>query len=181
MFIPLLVPEEGSVGISSSERTLSPGLELSTTQKKMISNTAHVFALVLGTVGFLPAGAQAWGAFGHETVAYVATNFVAASTKTYFQSLLGDTSADYLATVSTWADSYRTTTAGKFSAPYHFIDAQDSPPSSCGVDYDRDCGSGGCVISAINNYVSASIMPEWDESLRQTSGLNWSIVDHDPA
>lgn len=120
----------------------------------MIANTAHRFAFFLGTIGFLPAGAQAWGAFGHETVAYVATNFVSASTKTYFQSLLGDTSADYLATVSTWADSYRTTTAGKFSAPFHYIDAQDNPPSSCGVDYDRDCGSGGCVVSAISNYVS---------------------------
>lgn len=126
----------------------------------MMPSAAHVLTLVLGAVGFLPAGAQAWGAFGHETVAYVATNFVSASTKTYFQSLLGDTSADYLATVSTWADSYRTTTAGKFSAPFHYIDAQDNPPSSCGVDYDRDCGSGGCVVSAINNYVSAESSPK---------------------
>jgi len=52
------------------------------------------------------------------------------------------------------ADSYRYTTAGKFSAPFHYIDALDSPPSSCGVDYTRDCGTGGCVVSAINNYVS---------------------------
>lgn len=50
---------------------------------------------------------MAWGAMGHETVAYIATNFVAASTKTYFQSLLGDTSTDYLASVASWADSYR--------------------------------------------------------------------------
>ncbi|KAI3397966.1 hypothetical protein diail_10042 [Diaporthe ilicicola] len=133
----------------------------------MISSTAHIFTLALGTVGFLPSGAQAWGAFGHETVAYVATNFVAASTKTYFQSLLGDTSADYLATVSTWADSYRTTTAGKFSAPFHFIDAQDSPPSSCGVDYDRDCGSGGCVISAIQNYTSILLDTSESKASRQ--------------
>lgn len=34
----------------------------------------------------------------------------------------------------------------------HFIDAQDSPPSSCNVDYKRDCGSSGCSISAIGNY-----------------------------
>jgi hypothetical protein len=95
----------------------------------------------------------AWGAMGHETVAYIASNFVKTATKTYFQTLLGDTSADYLASVAAWADSYRYTTAGKFSAPYHFIDANDSPPSSCSVDYDRDCGASGCVVSALANYV----------------------------
>ena len=98
--------------------------------------------------------ALAWGAMGHETVAYVATNFVASSTKTYFQSLLGDTSTDYLASVASWADSYRYTTAGKFSAPYHYIDANDSPPSSCSVSVSRDCGSAGCIVTAIANYTS---------------------------
>ena len=98
--------------------------------------------------------ALAWGAMGHETIAYVATNFVQSATKDYFQNLLGDTSGDYLASVAAWADSYRATKAGHFSAPFHFIDANDEPPSSCGVDLDRDCGAGGCVVSAIANYVS---------------------------
>jgi hypothetical protein len=97
--------------------------------------------------------ALAWGALGHQTVAYVASNFVSTKTKSYFQSLLGDTSADYLATVSTWADSYRSTKEGKFTSSFHYIDAQDNPPSSCTVDLQRDCGPGGCVVSAIANYV----------------------------
>ncbi|PVH76445.1 S1/P1 nuclease [Cadophora sp. DSE1049] len=97
---------------------------------------------------------SAWGTLGHDTIAYIATNFVSSATKTYFQTILGDTSTDYLASVATWADSYRYTTAGKFSAPFHYIDAQDSPPSSCGVDYSRDCGTGGCVVSAISNYTT---------------------------
>jgi hypothetical protein len=59
-----------------------------------------------------------------------------------------------LANVATWADSYRYTTAGAFSAPFHFIDAEDNPPSSCSVDYDRDCGSKGCSVSAIANYTA---------------------------
>ncbi|PQE14177.1 nuclease s1 protein [Rutstroemia sp. NJR-2017a BVV2] len=96
----------------------------------------------------------AWGTLGHYTVGYVATNFVSTATKTYFQKILSDTSTDYLATVATWADSYRYTTAGSFSAPFHYIDAQDSPPSSCGVEYSRDCGSTGCVVSAIKNYTT---------------------------
>jgi len=94
-----------------------------------------------------------WGAMGHQAIAYIATNFVSATARTQFQALLDDTSADYLAAVSTWADSYRSTSAGKFSAPFHYIDANDSPPSSCGVDLARDCGKGGCVVSAIANYV----------------------------
>ncbi|KAK3695743.1 S1/P1 nuclease [Podospora appendiculata] len=98
--------------------------------------------------------ALAWGAMGHYTVAYVASNFVSSKTKTYMQSLLADTSANYLASVANWADSYRSTTAGAFSAPFHYIDAEDSPPSSCGVSFSRDCGSGGCVVSAISNYTT---------------------------
>jgi hypothetical protein len=95
---------------------------------------------------------------------------VTTPTKTYFQNILGDTTTDYLAAVATYvslprpvyeksltdyqADTYRYTTAGLYSKPYHFIDANDSPPSSCSVEYSRDCGSEGCVVSAIKNYVS---------------------------
>ncbi|KAK5625063.1 hypothetical protein RRF57_000779 [Xylaria bambusicola] len=112
-------------------------------------------------------GVSAWGAMGHEAIAYVASNFVSANTKVYFQDLLGDTSADYLATVSTWADSYRYTTAGKFSAPYHYIDANDSPPSSCNVDYSRDCGSEGCVVSALTNYTAILLDGRYSEANHQ--------------
>jgi len=96
----------------------------------------------------------AWGAMGHEAIAYVAQNFVTSDTETYFQDILGDTSSSYLANVAPWADTYRYTTAGEFSEPYHFIDAMDDPPSSCDVEYSRDCGEGGCVVSAIKNYTS---------------------------
>ena len=100
-------------------------------------------------------GAHAWGNMAHETVAYIAQNFVTSDTKQFCQNILGDTSTSYLANAATWADSYRYTTAGSFSYPYHFIDANDSPLSgSCGVEYTRDCGTGGCVVSALLNYVS---------------------------
>jgi hypothetical protein len=99
-------------------------------------------------------GTHAWGSMGHETIAYIAQNFVSTATKKYCQKILKDTTTSYLANVATWADTYRYTSAGAFSRPYHFIDAQDSPPESCGADYNRDCG-GGCVVSAINNYVHA--------------------------
>ncbi|KAJ5930851.1 hypothetical protein N7466_006344 [Penicillium verhagenii] len=100
----------------------------------------------------LTSGANAWGALGHATVAYVAQHYLAADTATWAQGVLGDTSTSYLANIASWADTYRATTAGKWSAPFHFIDAEDSPPTDCNVDYDRDCGDTGCSISAIANY-----------------------------
>lgn len=116
----------------------------------------RIASLALLSVAALP-GAMAWGAMGHETVAYVASNYVSASTKSFFQDLLGDTSADYLAGVAAWADSYRYTSAGKFSASFHYIDANDDPPSSCGVDLDRDCGAEGCIVRALQNYTTILI------------------------
>ncbi|KAL3426370.1 Nuclease S1-like protein 1 [Phlyctema vagabunda] len=111
------------------------------------------FIATAGVLAMAPR-ALAWGTLGHDTVAYIATNFVSAQTKTYFQGVLGSTSTDYLASVATWADSYRYTAAGTFSAGYHYIDAQDSPPTSCSVDFARDCPAEGCVVSAISNYTS---------------------------
>ena len=111
-------------------------------------------AFAAAALAVLPAGTFAWGSEGHETIAYIASNFVSATVKTKTQQLLNDTSADWLANVATWADSYRYTSAGRWSEPLHFIDANDNPPSSCSVDYTRDCGSSGCVVSAITNYTA---------------------------
>jgi S1/P1 Nuclease len=100
-------------------------------------------------------GTEAWGTVGHHAIAYIAQNFVASATQQYCQNILGDTSTDYLANVAVWADTYRYTSAGHYTAPFHFIDANDDPLSNnCGVDYNRDCGAGGCVVSAINDFVS---------------------------
>jgi hypothetical protein len=98
--------------------------------------------------------AAAWGTLGHETVAFIAQNFVCDDAKVFFSSILNDSSTQYLAKVATWADSFRYTAAGNFSAPFHFIDAEDHPPASCGVKYARDCGAAGCIVGAIQNYVS---------------------------
>lgn len=113
--------------------------------------------------------ALAWGAYGHYTIAYIATNFVESATKTYFQKLLNDTSTDYLATVASWADTYRETSAGRWSAPLHFIDAMDNPPSSCNVKLSRDCGSDGCVVSAIANYTSQLLKTSLSATERGTA------------
>ncbi|KAJ7067486.1 phospholipase C/P1 nuclease domain-containing protein [Mycena amicta] len=97
-------------------------------------------------------GAFGWGVLGHATVAYVAQNYLDADVAAWAKGVLGDTSTSYLASIASFADTYRSTAAGAWSAPLHFIDAQDNPPSSCNVNYTRDCTAAGCVISAIANY-----------------------------
>lgn len=102
--------------------------------------------------------------FGHITIAYVASNFVQPQTQTYFQTLLRNDTGDYLANVATWADSIRYTKWGHYTGVYHFIDAKDSPPTSCTVDLDRDCKKEGCVVTAIQNYTTQVLdpaMPAW--------------------
>ncbi|EKV11886.1 Nuclease PA3, putative [Penicillium digitatum] len=97
-------------------------------------------------------GANAWGALGHATVAYVAQHYLSSEAASWAQEILNDTSSAYLANIASWADGYRLTDDGKWSAPLHYIDAMDDPPTSCNVDYERDCGDEGCSISAIANY-----------------------------
>ncbi|QRV81262.1 S1/P1 nuclease [Ceratobasidium sp. AG-Ba] len=101
-------------------------------------------AIFLPVLSLAPS-AFAWGALGHRTVAVVAQNYLSSATKTWVTNILGDT----LANVATWADDYRSTTDGKFSSGFHYIDAEDSPPSSCSVSYSRDC-AGGCIVSAMS-------------------------------
>ena len=66
----------------------------------------------------LSSGAQAWGTLGHATVAQIADNYLTPAAKTYVQGILG--SGVTMASVASWADNYRYTTAGKFSAPYQY-------------------------------------------------------------
>ena len=41
-----------------------------------------------------------------------------------------------------------------------YIDAEDTPPSSCSVVVARDCGAKGCIVSAIANYTERVQQPE---------------------
>ncbi|KAI0098003.1 putative nuclease S1 precursor [Nemania sp. FL0031] len=115
-------------------------------------------AILLGASA-LP-GAVAWGSLGHITVAYIASNFVREDTTAYFQNLLRNDTAHYLAGVATWADSIRYTKWGRFSKNFHFIDAKDDPPAYCGVDFERDCKADGCVVSSMQNYTSQLLDPK---------------------
>lgn len=120
-------------------------------------------------------GVNAWGSLGHQTIAYIATNFVAPETQQWAQDILNDTTTSYLANVATWADSYRYTAEGAFSAPFHYIDANDDPPHSCNVDFDRDCGTAGCLVSAIANYTTRVQSPDSLSATQVNYALRWIV------
>ena len=118
---------------------------------------------------------HAWGNLGHETVAFIAENLITANGEAWAQSILNSTTSGYLASVATWADTYRYTAEGKFSAAYHFIDAEDNPPQSCNIDYERDCGASGCVVSAIANYTRRVQQPSVLSAQQVNYALRWLI------
>lgn len=61
----------------------------------------------------------AWGTVGHATVGTIAQHYLTPAAQSYVSGLLG--SGVTMASVASWADDYRYTTAGKFSAPFHYI------------------------------------------------------------
>ncbi|KAK3202498.1 hypothetical protein GRF29_161g1449716 [Pseudopithomyces chartarum] len=131
-------------------------------------------ATLLSLALTLPAPTLAWGTLGHDTVAFIAQHFVSNATASFASSLLNDTSSSYLASIATWADSYRYTAEGSFSSPLHYIDALDNPPTSCDVDYERDCPEEGCIVSAIANYTSRVTASNISTSERQKA-LKWVV------
>ncbi|KAF3920569.1 hypothetical protein ABW20_dc0110672 [Dactylellina cionopaga] len=99
-------------------------------------------------------GAYSWGAMGHATVAFIAQNYMDGAARILTNHLL---SGATLVNVSSWADSYRYTDAGAFSASLHYIDAHDDVPHKCSVNLERDCPPEGCIVSAIANYTDRAL------------------------
>ncbi|KAF1974512.1 hypothetical protein BU23DRAFT_94690 [Bimuria novae-zelandiae CBS 107.79] len=118
--------------------------------------------------------AIAWGTLGHTTVALIAQSLVSNKTASFAKSLLNDTSPLYLFNIATWADSYRYTAEGAFSSPLHYIDAFDDPPTSCNVDYKRDCPEEGCIVSAIANYTTRIAAANVSRA-EQEKALKWVV------
>ena len=84
---------------------------------------------------------------------YVAQEFLAPNALAFVQSSLGSTYNETLGAAATWADSVKYTSGYTWSAPLHFVDAEDSPLSgSCSVQETRDCGDEDCILTAIANY-----------------------------
>lgn len=99
------------------------------------------------------------GTLGYKTIANVAIHSLLPQILTSVSSILSadptkSTPNPTLVEVANWADNCRYTTAG--NSPLFSITStrMKNPPKSCGVDFARDCsGVGGCIITAIPNYV----------------------------
>lgn len=77
-----------------------------------------------------------------------------------------------LVDIASWADDFRYTPEGAFSASFHYIDAEDEPPKKCNVKYQRDCGDSGCILSAIANYTSR-VQDHSLDAKQRAQALKW--------
>ncbi|KAI8913544.1 S1/P1 nuclease-domain-containing protein [Gorgonomyces haynaldii] len=92
-----------------------------------------------------------WGSDGHAIVGAIGQAFLDSNAKSYVNQLLSSSS---MASVASWADSYKSTSAGSWSKAEHYIDIQDAPPSSCSLVESRDCPNQDCINYAIANHTS---------------------------
>lgn len=113
------------------------------------------------TLSALVPSVYGWGANGHMTVGFVAMPFLSPKALSFVQTSLGSTYNKSLGPAATWADEVRSQTAFSWSAPLHFVDAEDNPPTSCSVSETRDCSNGECILTAIANYTTRVV----DQSL----------------
>lgn len=59
---------------------------------------------------------------------------------------------------------------------FHYIDAEDDPPNSCNVDYERDCSAEkGCIVSAIANYTQRVQQPSILPAKEVNYALRWIV------
>jgi len=116
----------------------------------------------------LPA-TQAWGSLGHRTTAYLASLYFTSHAIRITNKLLN---GQDISEASLFPDKVRHMPQFHYTAPWHFIDAQDNPPYQCGINMTRDCAlETGCVVSAIANHtarVADEDLPMWarGQSLR---------------
>ncbi|KAJ3813853.1 nuclease Le1 [Lentinula aff. lateritia] len=132
--------------------------------------------VTLATCSILAArSVRGWGAIGHETVGYVAMKFLSPKALSFVQSSLGLEYSESLGPAAPWADDVRYEAAFSWSAPFHFVDAEDNPPTSCSVEQMRDCSSGTCILSAIANYTTRVVDTSLSTEQRQEA---LKFIDH---
>lgn len=106
----------------------------------------------------LPTPITSWGNLGHRTIAYLAEKHLNTRGHAYIQGILGD---EDISDAAIWADFYKYTPLGWHTSSWHYINAHDDPPSSCGLEQERDCsGKKKCIINAIADMVHLPQAPK---------------------
>lgn len=88
---------------------------------------------------------MAWGPEGHRLVARLAQGMLTPAAAARVQDTLGP--GETIASLASWADQVRP--SRKETEPWHFVDI---PIDSAGLDMQRDCSRGDCVLGKIAEF-----------------------------
>lgn len=117
-------------------------------------------------LAFLPL-ATCWGSLGHRTVAYLAQLHFTPEAYSWTHDLLN---GQDISEAALFPDKVVHMPQFRYTAGWHYIDAQDDPPRVCAINITRDCLD-GCVVSAIANHTDRVLNeslthPERGQSMR---------------
>ena len=87
----------------------------------------------------------AWGPEGHRLVGRIAQGMLTPAAEAQVAATLAP--GESIASMASWADQVRP--QRKETEPWHFIDI---PIGSSGLDMQRDCPTGNCVLAKINEF-----------------------------
>jgi len=104
--------------------------------------------------------ALAWGPEGHRDVAAIAEKNLKPETLAAIKAMFGP--YDTLAAISVWADDIREERPD--TGPWHYIDI---PLSASGLDMNRDCREGNCVVGKIHEFKAVLKNKSADPALRR--------------
>jgi hypothetical protein len=95
-----------------------------------------------------------WGNLGHRTIALLADRHLTTAGAAYVAVLLSN---EEISEAAIWPDKYKNTLEGRYTTSWHFVDANDQPPTLCSVEFDRDCDPNRmCILAALANVVRMS-------------------------
>jgi hypothetical protein len=113
--------------------------------------TTRFFALLTLILTLLHP-AYAWGSLAHRTVAYLSTLYTHHTTHRFTNALLH---RQDISEAALFPDKIAHMPMFAYTRPWHYIDAQDSPPTQCSLNMTRDCAlSSGCIVSALSNHTA---------------------------
>ena len=84
-------------------------------------------AAIFGVSLVLAEQVAAWGEVGHQAVGYIAMEFLAPEATAFVKETVASSYDHSLGPAAVWADSVRHTKGFTFTAPFHFVDAEDDP------------------------------------------------------
>ncbi len=97
---------------------------------------------LIETLGISPA--SAWGAEGHNIIAYIAASELTPNAKASVSDLLEGDAASSMVRASTWADEIRS--SRRETAPWHYVNIR---LQNTGYVSSRDCMNDDCVVAQV--------------------------------